>query len=699
MNPTMKKRIFCSVFLAAFTLGINALPQQTDTEYRSTEVIYDSISIKSIGKKASMIRFNFDRSARVKINSDEGIETFKTITLPEPLDPTLIIHAPLERNVGKYLTNIRIEYFKVRITKSDGSISEPNIIPDIQVFKSVDILEDKYGEYQKYLFNIPGLEHGDVLDLKYSFSVLYNENFFNLLTFRIFFHDKFPVKNKSLQFQKEHNLDTQITSVFCDDPREESNKIVTFSWHFDNLVACMDESGIRPYKVLPHVIISIMPDEMVYTVPYTFDEKYIPFYSIGPSQREDRHLAIVRSMLNGVNSKQYNQVRDYIEKRTKNLAEDSSGYNQLYAVHNHIAENFIFDPDIEYFNRLDIRDERLGDYLTEGVIRDRSRYNIYAALIAGLELNYFTAYLADKRSGVISEPYFEPTISNDYLFAVLLTTNDIQFIYPKKARFGYYLNELPFYFEDTKARLIYLDDFRDYKKGIEEKFVSVNTPPSKSQDNVRTQAAIVSIDLDSRSVSFDASISLSGQFSTMGRGAYLYDYCDETVNSQYCTKIWESISPETEPGSFEIKEITTDFPYKASFSASFQDLEAINISNDTITLDIGGWFNHIVDDNLNAANRALTYYPDFMYTDSCNYMVSLNKKVKVIDHLPILEINNAYGSLALKCIQKLDGSILLSSRVIVPTEKVSPENINAVDEIQKELRKLHSMKIRMIIVD
>ena len=696
----MKTAFYCLVSLAVFMLAcVSSYSQQAIAEDGDTEIIYDSISIRSIGKKANMIRFYFDRSVKVRINSDQGLEAFNTITLPESFDPTLIIHAPKARNIGKHLTNIRIEYFKAHITKKDGEILEPNVIPDIRFFKSIFIPEDKYGEYQEYIYDIGVLEKDDVLELKYSYSVLYSENFFNLLTFRVFFHDMFPVKSKSLLFEREHNLDTQVTSFFCDEPKAESKKTVKYHWSFENLPGCMDESGIRPHKALPHVIISIMPDEMVYTVPYTFDERYIPFYVLGPSMREDRHLTIVRAMFNGVNSKQYNQVRQYIEERTKDLADDPSGYNQLYSVHNYIAENFTFDPDLDYFNRLDTRDEHLGDYLTEGVIRDRSRYNVYVALIAGLELNYFTAYLADKRSGVISEPYFEPTISNDNLFAILLTTNDIQFLYPKKERFGYYLNELPFYFEDTKVRLIYLDDFRDYKKAIQEKFMSANTPPSNSQDNVRTQAAMVNVDLDEMSVSFDASISLSGQFSTMGRGAYLYDYCDETVNPQYCTKMWESISPGTEAGSFEIKEVSQDFPYKASFSTSFEDLDAISISNDTITLDIGGWFNHILDDKLCASNRVLTYYPDFKYTDSYNYMVNLNKKVKVIDRLPILEIKNAFGSLTLKCIQKIDGSILLSSRVIVTVEKVSPENIHAVEEIQEQIRHLQSMKIRMITVD
>jgi len=50
----------------------------------------------------------------------------------------------------------------------------------------------------------------------------------------------------------------------------------------------------------------------------------------------------------------------------------------------------------------------------------------------------------------------------------------------------------------------------------------------------------------------------------------------------------------------------------------------------------------------------------------------------------------------LKCIQKMDGTVLLSSRVVVLAEKVSPDKIDMVSEIQEELRKLNQVKMRII---
>ena len=670
--------------------------QQTDEK---TIIESDSIQITVSGNKADLIQFVFKRKLKVRINSEEGIDAFSRIEIPDNYDPILHIHSPEARNTGKYLTKIDISNFSVKITKPDGNIISPEMIPEPEFFRSVNITDEKFGEYENYNFNIPDIGIRDELDVEYTYSVLYSENIFSLMTFRVFFHGNFPILIKDFVFTREKGLDTEVNPFFCEPTDISKGNRISYSLHLENLDACMHESGIRPYDTLPHIIISIRPDEMVYTIPYTYEETYIPFYVFGASIREERHLTIAKAMVYGTNNNQYNQVRRFIETRINNIGDDETGYAQLYNVHNYIAENFEFDQDLEYFDRLDVRDELLGDYITKEVIRDRSRYNIYVALITGLDLNYFTAYLADKRTGIISNEYFEPTITNDNLFAILLKNDNIQFLYPKKERFGYYLNELPFYFEDVPVRLIYLDDFRDYKKAMNPGFRSVNTPSSNSNDNVRTQSASVWVDLDNMSLSFNASISLAGQFSTLGRGAYLYNTCDPSVNPLYCIKFWDGISPEIVPESFETKSLDKDFPFKAGFTASFTTEGPLDRVNDTIILDLSGWFNHIIDDKLDADHRILAYYPDFKYTDSYNYQLVFSKKVKVIDRLPILEINNAYAQLVLKCIQKIDGTLLLSSRIIVTAEKINPDQITMVKEIQDQLKNMNHLKVRMVEVE
>ena len=698
MKKAVKLCLISFLGIAVYLLCDSGLyAQNLNLDNAAAIIEYDSLEISTSGKKAGFIKFYFRRKYKVRIQTEAGAEAFSKLSIPESFDPALYHHNPEGRNIGKHLSNINVENFEILIHKIDGQIITPEISPLVETYKSVELSEDKYGNYERYIFNIEDLVPGDVLELEYRFSVPYSENLFSLLTFRIFFHGDFPIINKDFVFILEKSLEAEVNTAFGEDPIIKQGKKTIYSWHFENLEACMNESGIRPQNCLPYVIISIKPYEMIYTLPYSFEEKFIPFYVFGPSIRESRHLTIVRAMMDNVNSSQYNQLRRFMNARLENIPDDSTGYMQLYTVHNYIAENFEFDPDDDYFNRIDTRDEKLGDYTTDGVIRDRSRYNVYVGLIAGLGLNYYTAYLADVRSGVISDFYFEPTISNDYIFAVLLKTGAVQFIYPKKERFGYYLNELPFYFENAVVRLIYLDDFRYIKEPIQEKFLSITTPSSSSSDNTRKQIANVHVDVDKQTVVFDASISLSGQFSTLGRGAYLYNTCDPTVNPLYCIKFWESISPDIDPENQEIVNIEQDYPFKTNIKASFSTDKILSRENDTLILDLSGWFNHIIDLNLNAERRVLTYYPDFKYTDSYTYQLNFDKKVKVLDRLPIIEINNLYGTLILKCVQKLDGTILLSSRVIVKAEKIPPENIMAVSEIQEQIKKLSQIKMKLLL--
>jgi hypothetical protein len=664
-----------------------------------TVVEFDSIMIITSGKKAGLIQFDFKRKLRVRINTDKGLKAFSYVSLPQTFDPILYCHAPLSRNVGKHLTNINVQAFNVRIIKPDGSTLSPDITPDMNTFRAIDIKEDKFGEFQEYGYHIPGLENGDVLEYEYDYSVKYGENLFSLMTLRIFFHGDFPIKRKEFSFIIDKGLESEIHAFFCDEPEPVRGQQLMYSWHFSDLEACMDESGSRAYKTLPHVIISLRPYEMIYSPYNSFEERFAPFYFFGVSVREAEHLAIVKAMLEGVNTPQYNQIRRYIDERLANLPDDTSGYSQLYTVHNYIADHFTFDPDLDYYNRLDIRKERFGDDITAGVITDRSRYNLYVGLIAGLGLNYFTAYLSDVRSGVISEAYFEPTISNDYIFAVMLKNASIQFIYPKKDRFGYFLNELPFYFENTTARLIYLDYYRDYKSAIEEKFVSATTPASNNRDNSRTQSAVVNIDLENMAVDFTANVILTGQYSTLGRSSYLYDLCDETVNPLYCHKIWEGICREESPDKMEVKGIQQDFPFKAEFDVRFRAGDILTERNDTLYLDLRNWFCHIVDDHLHAEKRVLPYYPDFRYADAYNYKIVFSDKVKLIDKIPVIDIKNAYGNMGVRCFQMIDGSVLFNSRIDVLAEKVYPDGIDMVKAIQDQARVLGDLVLRFVVTE
>jgi hypothetical protein len=178
--------------------GIVSYGQVAEFDNAAAVIEYDSIEMSASGKKASMINFHFKRKYRVNIQTNEAAEAYNQLTIPESFDPSLIFHEPEHLNIGKHFANINIENIKIRILKSDGTIISPEGAPRVEIFKSLDLAEDKFGNFERYIYEIDLLQPGDILELEYHYSVLYVENLVSLLTTRFFFHEDYPVLKKDL---------------------------------------------------------------------------------------------------------------------------------------------------------------------------------------------------------------------------------------------------------------------------------------------------------------------------------------------------------------------------------------------------------------------------------------------------------------------------------------------------------------------
>ena len=87
-----------------------------------------------------------------------------------------------------------------------------------------------------------------------------------------------------------------------------------------------------------------------------------------------------------------------------------------------------------------------------------------------------------------------------------------------KSNSGWYVEELPFYWENTSSLILnYYDLFYD----LAEKPKILKTLPSTLNDNIRMSNIKAEINLVNKTVSFDVKVSLSGQYSKMIRFMYL----------------------------------------------------------------------------------------------------------------------------------------------------------------------------------
>lgn len=664
-------------------------------ESKDALILEEDNCIHIEGQKADFINFSVSKKLKVKILSEEGLKRFSSYCLPESFDPSYISHFPEARNYTNALADIFPNYFKTKIITKEGQEKEAEVDEYDHMVEMVDVMTNYYGNYIQPRFDIKNLEIGDELEVEYEYYVRYRPNVLALSSFRVFFHN--DVYKEDYHFKLIHHNLLEINIEFLNGADPDTiylnDKERVYEWREKGLADCIDEAGSRPYMELPNLIFTITPYEFLYTYYFSFEERFVPFYAIYATAREKEHVSIIMSVHQGVTNSQYSQVDKFITAQTEDIINDTLSYEKLKKIHHTIAEDFSFANDIDYFEKKDTRRARFGDYTTKRTIRDISRYDIYACLIYKLGLPYYTAYMSDMRMGEVTDNYFTTMKDNDYMFAVVLDNNTVQYVYPKQNRYGYYLNEFPFYYEGALARLVNLADYRNYKDFIHKKLRQIPLPKSVISDNERRTNAMVQVNIDSALVDFKLRMNVSGQYSTMTRGVYLYDIMDKTVNELYNTKVWE-LNESVKVQKSKVEVLNTEFPFTARITADYSSNNLLKTIGDTIHLDLSNMFNHIIDEDLSIEDRQLNYFPDFLGQDTYVYYLKFDEDVKLIKDFEDIDLKNEYGELKISITQLQPRNIKVSSSFIVKKRRVMAENIDQVESLFLEIRKLNASSLK-----
>ena len=673
-------------------------------KHESAVIISEKNSIVIQGKKSEFIYLIIDKYIKVKLNDEEGKNRFSDITLPENFDPTYIYHNSDIRNAGDYYDKVKMKSYNGKIKKANGEMIETKISVVKQRIRSVSSTNGIYENfvyYEQPHLKIENLEAGDELELNYSYELPFENNMDKLMSFRIFFNGVDFKIDYSMYISGSEKLNFNIkcfNNSKADTIIKEGENLKYF-WKKQELYGSIDEAGGRPYMSLPYVVITIKPSEYSYSVPNSTIEKYYPLYSIAVGIREKKELSILLSVIEGVKSKQWLKLDDFINEVTNDIKNDSLGYQKLYKVHNTIADDFKYLSDSAFFNRDDQQMERMGEFTASKQLREISRFDLYTALIYKLGLNFFTAYPIDKRFGEISEDFVKPMFDSDYLFGAVLKNSTLQFMYPKNSRFGYYMNEMPFYFENTKVQLVNLNDYRNKDLPIKEDMRIIYTPFSKLSENERKSSVKVDINIENKTVSFNGNILLRGQYSTMTRGLYQYNYKTKTVNDIYNKKIYE-ISPEVKLISKSVNIKEKYFPFKTLVNAQYITDKLVEANDDgTYRLKLNNWFNHVIYKNLKTENRQLDFYPDFKGNDTYTYLLKFNKNIELVAPFEKVNISNEFANLIIE-INKTDANTLtIQSMFVTKTDKISPDKIQQVKEVYDKIEELNKSIINFKITE
>jgi hypothetical protein len=646
-------------------------------------------------------RYNYDyllnKTLRIKFLTANGIEKFRRFSLPEsndpfsdnykkPTDSTSHGHQPK----GDFDF---MNYFSARLVHADGTTSDLTITDSSEI---ESFFLNIYAKGQVYFantstswpdkkafavhFNIMDIKPGDEVEIAYSVKHVFLAN-------RIFFHGALPKQLCEVKLIYNSNLDlffvTQFNNAMYIDSTNNYKK-ASYRWVYNNLPACIFEKGARPYKDLPHIAyyrhfkdygeINPSTNEITVYKPYNWQ---VVLANGATFEDIDKERA-----MNEMLDKSTVSFNKFFSQQTNGIP-DSLTLKKVLSVHDTLVEVFDYQDDDAYYKGLDLKKSRFSEFTDQHKLREISRYEIYERMFRKLYLKYATTVLLDKRLEAMDFNKFALPISLHHVFCVP-TGKQTLFLNPKQHRFGWYANEFPFYLEDILLLQIPQRAESDANANIDWRTVDFKvsrTPYSSVNDNTRSTNVKVELNASSP-VKFDARVSLKGQFSTLTRGFYLYNYVDYSVNDKYYHKIW-NICDDVKP-TWNVSSKSNNFPYDFNFTASYQSAKILTLENGCSKLSMKSWFPFITEMEATTSKRVLPYYFDFAGNDTYRYFIKCDKPVQIINAKDYeRNVDTEYFTYLCKITQPQPDVIMIESMLVTKKEMIPPHLVNGYLEVCK----------------
>jgi hypothetical protein len=640
------------------------------------------------------------KHVRIKFLTRDGIKKYSKIILPESFDPAsdqnsvrLPDRDSLYRPKGEFEC---IRYFAARIIKPDGKIV--NAIVDESTQTEVQRVNGIDEKVYSWIFRIINLEENDELEMDYSYEGAYNID----PSQRIFFNGDLPKQNLNFNFRC---LSKYIFMLTCHNGVTPSDSMMVtpgtphyteYYFSLKDLDGGIREHGARPHLELPYFTyyqhsldFGIQnPTTKYITKPIAYPWTFTLLPYVG-YQVDNLKLRLERRDRTTVT------LNEFLETE-KQKAHDTSFIAIAASIQHTLADEFNFEKDEASTIAGDAELEHLGKYVSNKILRQTSRSRIYRELLSRLDKDYYDVALTDKRIAEIDFQQYEPLTTLHNAFAIPFQ-NSFLYLYPKAYRFGYEANELPFYYENLNTILIPQHEDRDKQFQLvpDVNFIFLKTPFSGIKENVRSTNAIMNVSLDSMKLSCSARIKLSGQFSTLIRGYYMYGDCDTTVNHEY----YRSLSDLADAGSKpEIKMISSSrqFPFEATFNMSFINHQNISKKNDIYSIELADFFQEVTDEKFTAVHRHLDYYTDFQFQDSYKYMVKFDRSIQLINADSLQkEIKNYFADYTLKTTQIDNQSILIEISYVVKSESVPASKTQTIADVFDAIKKLNDNSLKL----
>lgn len=663
-----------------------------------TLVLEDDLSIRLRNIKAAFLAFHYEHRRVVRFGDAESIKRYGPIVLPESLDPPFDeLGKPYERRETRpypQLFNLRVDHLAARVIHADGSWTDlPVATRAAKGFLGNPVNMQATMSITHYP---QGIMPGDVVEYRWKYMLPWDsnapytngwrgsqwvDNWTRLANWRVFFHGGLPVQRQriELRYHAKHGVDlageapTRIERV--GDER-------TATWEHTDLPGCMDEVNARPSDDLPFFSVFLQADDLRYVrrerlsgMPIT-QQPWLQAIR----RRESNALWWRRVSMKRVPDRQNMLIKRFIAKECAGIP-DSLGARRMEVLHERIARDFEYESDRDWYMDLDQGLPRMGDQVNEERIRDISRYDLYSKLLNALRLNHVTAYVLDKRAGRLDDRFIGPMTDNEWLFGVR-DGDDMLWMHPKRMRNGWFANELPFYWEGTSALLI---DLRRLLADDPSPPLFVTLPEGDARANARSVEHSIRVKLGEQVAEGETRVFLSGQFSTLGRGAFLGDRSDSTVHPNYGHI--PAMLPHATAQRMVEPELASDAPFR------YRELQGIRLGEfcngpvtSEMTIDIRPFLAHAVPSHFEAAFRDLPFHWDFEQIDRFIIDLEFDQPVEVMDLTQLQEDIATPGAHYVLEATRIDARhVRIESRFLVTREQEEASDADSIEAL------LHAM--------
>lgn len=631
---------------------------------------------------------NIKRYQVIQFNDEAAIEKYNLFRVPIAMDPHL---AALESNYRNETNDFpkllfeKINFFDARIIRNGEFVKA--VLDELAYKREERIGKHLLPMYVHY-FYVRNLEPGDQLEVIISHQ-------WPMYIFQYYLNEILPKQEAYITIHNTYMGKINVYTNLLVDSLKSYEKTADDKTHvavFENLEPINPklQTNVRDLPRIemylgktPERSTQLFAEDIIDTLSWS-EVLYGYVTTIGPNEPRSWEI---------YDDQSYRTTLFY--NKVKKLTSDTTdGAHLMSFIHNYVVDEMEFKNDFNYFIHDKPGYEEMGTYLKNGIFREAARKIFYFNMADRINQPYYKTFLQDRRAFCLDTSVVSP-LYYDYLSYVMFDKDSVISVYfPKCHRFGWYANELPFYFTGENIFLIPQNIPRSIYD-IGPNFIQypvIYIQPSPHKMNKKKVEAKVNVSLAKQHTSIQSEISLSGQFSTLIRGYYQYGWMDTTISPTYYADLCKKI----EGTEIKLKTGQKTFPFLHSFTLNVPSYQNVFATMDSsYIIDLANLI-HIHYENLEVKYFKANFRYDF--TGKEEFIIELN-----FDQLVYIESMDHYNQEIIgsgfvfesSMVKVADNQYGLKVSWDITKDYTEQANLSILEEAFRAIKKFTHLKLKV----